>query len=154
MSNSCHCHPVFKDSQNSSKQKPSYESSLVVYLKPESASKPLKSELICKLCEGCVWKPLRCSKCSAYACQQCLEPFVSSFNACPSCAAIFEARLVPKSVPEFLRQLKFNCADCDTQFDYDKALDHIKLCVKHLIGAVQSNKEENIRTKQKIQELT
>lgn len=132
----------------------SYEKNLIIYLKPENSFSTVKEELICKLCKGCVWKPVRCGNCGAYACQQCLDPFVNQFGACPSCAVPFEPRKIDKSVPENLKKLKFTCCECETQFKYKDALNHLKYCIKYLIGTVQQVMEENALTKQKILALT
>ena len=150
MSSQCRCHPIFQDCHKHQKQKLSYEASLIVYLKPENASTPIKQELICKICKGCVWGPKRCANCGAHACQQCLEPFVKQFNACPSCAVSYDPRTVHKSVSETLKKLHFTCSECNTQFDYKDALEHMKFCIKYLLKAVQKKKEESEIRKQKV----
>ena len=149
----CKCHPIFSDCQKHSKQKTQYEKNLIVHLKPENASAPIRQELNCNICKGCVWVPQRCDNCGAYHCKQCLDPFVKQFGTCPTCSEPFEPRAIQKSVTESLEKLKFTCTDCDTQFDYKDALDHMKFCIKYLLETVQIKIGQREARKKKIKAL-
>lgn len=67
----CKCHPVF----DSLSLAPSYESKLIITLEPSNCDSPIRPDLICKMCEGCVWNPKRCANCGKYFCQPCIDKY-------------------------------------------------------------------------------
>ncbi len=138
MSCNCQCHPIFKACHEHEPKKLLYEDSLTICLKPENCLSQLREDLICSVCKNCVWRPTRCDFCRVYVCKRCIDPLnKNKFNKCPCCKEKFEPRVIHKTVTDYLAQLTFTCPDCNVQFNFKDALEHMKYCLKYLLKNLQ-----------------
>ena len=120
--------------ENQKNQRLSYEESLTICLKPVNCFTAIKEELVCVVCENCVWMPRRCSSCRVYVCSNCIYPMnTNNNNKCPCCKEKFQSKPIHKSVWNYLSQLKFSCSDCKNTFNFNDALNHMKYCRNFLL---------------------
>ncbi|CAF1246598.1 unnamed protein product [Adineta ricciae] len=97
-------------------------------------------ELICAVCKGILWQPVRCGNCQRSFCDQCLQTRISKKEPCGNTSLPCVAQNCPETITEKLSQLRipcrykqYGCPSCARYSRYDQLLKHEENCAYELI---------------------
>jgi len=107
--------------------------------------------LLCGICDGVLWKPVKCVECDSYFCSECITTFGSiNFQKC-ICGASFSPFKAGKKLLDSLEELKLKCKHvkngCSEILAYSAWLTHSDNCLYKKIKCTNTGCEKECMKK-------
>ena len=97
-----------------------------------SSQLKIKEELLCALCSGILFNPIRCKACKKHYHRACLKKFCKETRQCPMLCEKPRFVSIEKEIQKLTKDLKFSCVNqvlgCEKVLGYQDVLSHGQNC--------------------------
>ena len=111
-----------------------------------------KGAITCPLCSNILIDPIMCTKCQKVYCQRCINEWSKKEKKCPNnCEELKIQKCIGKN--DILFKLNFKCEACGKNFNYEKAIKHLKKCYPDKKFPEEKESKFEKLTREKIEKL-